>query len=634
MPDEENHEIGKGAGERFLTPQEKKLRAATKRLLEGLHRVPGLPQRLCGKAKGAEVEDHEVLAALASASLSEGPYAALSDAGMAEEDLEELEGVLNLLFPRGLNMFSGRMLQFCTFLKDKVKVFSFLLIFSGVITIVIGVVRHFDTEWVLGICWITGYDGDCQECQLQIRVTDANTNMRYLQRKYSPELRRSWVTKQVEMKHEPFRCCGKSSPDDDGEVLNCCAGFFDNKNDVFCDQWPHLSKDSEECPSGDWECSFIPPSNQVRMAVEVQDFRPYVDRSAFYMMMAGVGLCALGIIRLLARPVVKCLRNAPTFLKKVPARLKELKEARAQKGKKTTDADTIKVRRKSSKLESKEPEATPSVDRKPSLVLRDSDENDASEECISESTNSPPPRFHASELRGIITPLAVQKERKRKEWAASQTDNSRWAHSTCSDAIQLASTWSGFTQPGSTWHPERRSADRHNAHKHWAAWHNGPEAVSVEAGEEVDQTKLEESLRESFNRYRIKTPGAKLSNSQLGYRSWTRWSHNAPKPTEEEKPRMNRSCESFRTASSERRSDESHPAVVVAVSNTRQARRSRSASTLRNTADPMRHTIGESTKPKRSSDGSPPKLSSRSTPRWSVVSDEDMVDDLLRRTFG
>lgn len=630
MPEIDDEAFGKGEVEKQVDPfrnlniQQKKVYVSQKLLVQAIERVPGLTENLCGPARGRTIGKEEILTALRNA--REGPYQALIDGGMATQEVEQLHEILELLYPRTM-LDEG----WCSILRDRVKVFSFSFMFAGCVTLALGVHAFVTTPWREGRCWITGYDGHCTACKFQIRVQDVGTMQLYLKRHYTPARRRTWETEDVVFVDEPFFCCGRSNPNNPSEPLNCCDGFFDRQNDAYCDQWSHLSKQGMACPTGDWPCEFKPPNGSTRQTFEIYELRIGIDRSGFYMIISGAGLFGLGLIRLLVRPVWERLRKVPGKLREVFQSLKEAFEARREARRKAfedlkTWSPKIKGKTspKSKQNAAKEtPEAQDSTEEGTKEATHSKTSSPTSSQIIEEEEADEnlrpakaPARAQVSELRPIITPLSP--ERKRRQWA--QMNSARRMNS--SDELNLsagAQTFHGESSgqwARSTWSDSRSMQRRQDPQDHWdtakgSDWKdNVPMANTYfrrqKRHEEIDEAALEESLKASFAKYRLKTPGPALGSSQLGYRSWTRWSPERAEANRlkgSEMQRMSRSCESFRTRSSDRSSErQSDQQVVVSVaapstssthSPTRSPMRRNAGSeqVLRNAADPMRRTI-------------------------------------------
>merc|ERR1719387_1090548 len=159
----------------------------------------------------------------------------------------------------------------------------------GVVTFFAGSIQIITDEWRDARCWLDGYDGDCPvwncpgicaDCKFRVGILDSNTGDMLEMYGFKPEFQRGYRDGEIQIVGEPFRCCGREKPSD---AMNCCSGFFDSLNEVFCDIWPHrYDSEGRSCPHGAWTCSYRLVGESI-----VTDVRPYVDQRAWHILYAG-----------------------------------------------------------------------------------------------------------------------------------------------------------------------------------------------------------------------------------------------------------------------------------------------------------------------------------------------------------
>jgi len=158
-------------------------------------------------------------------------------------------------------------------LSGRVWTALFLLGASVVLlTAMICVVALGKAGWEVGRCKIAGYHNisygesclNMVDCKFDMEVRFQAKIMRM--NNWEPALERAGEV--VSISGDPFRCCNL------GGKMHCCD-FFDQKQQYFCDNWPHRNDArGQYCPEGAWSCLFKLAPGTVGQVSEVQ---PNVD---------------------------------------------------------------------------------------------------------------------------------------------------------------------------------------------------------------------------------------------------------------------------------------------------------------------------------------------------------------------
>lgn len=344
---------------------------ARQELLKILWRVPGLPKKICpgvcalderlarqhldcrgtwvtlpskrswGSLQLKDVQ-HADDALLRAVARSVDPEDMLKRAGMAQDDIESVVQLLPKAFPTGT---VSPMSLWLASRKTKILLVCFV---TGSIMACVGVLEIILDEWFEAKCWLAAYDGDCSDprglecpgicaaCKFKVGMLDLKTGDKKAMYGFQPEFRQGYRDTQVKVVGKPFRCCGRVDPSD---VINCCTGFFDDENDIFCDNWPHRhDSEGETCPHGTWPCSYrLGGSSYHNKLGEqvVSDVRPYIDERSWHMFYIGFGLAVLSL-----QLLTNFIRRVPRALLNVSwrwclcliARADEMKEINAAHG--------------------------------------------------------------------------------------------------------------------------------------------------------------------------------------------------------------------------------------------------------------------------------------------------------------